>query len=207
MKEFYQHIVLVAGNHDYYLLRPKDYSFDSQTRINLMKDFCRDNEINYLDGNTVAIGSLTFGGCCMSWDSSYARSLKPSITDDDILILWKESMNDHRNIYQNMGHMNPFHFFDREMNKLKSITDVDIMVTHYGPKVPYCLQEKHKNLISTFYFFDGYDEIRRLSPKVWIHGHTHDKVNEKVYECDILCNPLGYPNEKTRAVIETIKLN
>ena len=35
------------------------------------------------------------------------------------------------------------------------------------------------------------------APDLWIHGHTHVALDYRVGECRVVCNPLGYPQEKT----------
>jgi hypothetical protein len=37
--------------------------------------------------------------------------------------------------------------------------------------------------------------VRELQPKLWIHGHTHDRCDYVLAETRVVANPLGYPNE------------
>lgn len=35
------------------------------------------------------------------------------------------------------------------------------------------------------------------APDLWIHGHTHAALDYRVGKCRVICNPLGYPHERT----------
>ncbi len=35
------------------------------------------------------------------------------------------------------------------------------------------------------------------APALWIHGHTHVAMDYRVGRCRVVCNPLGYPQERT----------
>ena len=34
--------------------------------------------------------------------------------------------------------------------------------------------------------------IARYQPPLWVHGHMHDRVDEKLGETRVTCNPGGY---------------
>ena len=36
---------------------------------------------------------------------------------------------------------------------------------------------------------------RDLQPKLWIHGHTHDRCDYAIGNTRVVANPLGYPTE------------
>jgi hypothetical protein len=37
--------------------------------------------------------------------------------------------------------------------------------------------------------------VHERQPKLWIHGHSHDRCDYAPGETRIVANPLGYPNE------------
>jgi Icc-related predicted phosphoesterase len=41
--------------------------------------------------------------------------------------------------------------------------------------------------------------IERYQPALWIHGHTHDPCDYKLFRTRVVCNPRGYPGEYGRA--------
>ena len=37
--------------------------------------------------------------------------------------------------------------------------------------------------------------VRERQPKLWIHGHSHDRCDYLLGKTRVVANPLGYPNE------------
>ena len=214
MKELYNEVLYVAGNHDLYLVSRQQqlkYQHDSFNRLREMKYFCKNNDIHYLDGQTINIRGINFTGIPMSWDMSYAKTLYDDVSVGEVLGHWENVMNDANLIFQD-GKQNikiptayggsykvvsfkPLDYFDSQYEKLLDVTDTDVIITHYGPKIPECLPDYYKNMTTTFYFFDGLSVIDTVKPKFWVYGHTHRIIDEYYKECNLLCNPYGYPNE------------
>jgi len=40
-----------------------------------------------------------------------------------------------------------------------------------------------------------YPRMRDGQPKLWIHGHSHDRCDYTLGKTRVVANPLGYPNE------------
>ena len=38
-------------------------------------------------------------------------------------------------------------------------------------------------------------QVREHQPKLWIHGHSHDRCDYLLGKTRVVANPLGYPNE------------
>lgn len=224
MKEKYKHVMITTGNHDLYLVSGKQqekYRYDSMNRVLEMKRFCKENDIIFFDGNTVSIEGYSFGGTGMSWDKSYIEMLEgKKVTNEYVKEIFNQ-MNDSRLIFNGkhytinygfgakkfMSTWDPFKYFETEMEKLKSMEPVDVMVSHYPPTVPDTLPDKWKNdEITTFYYFDGEEQIERIQPKHWFYGHTHHYFDFKRFGTHFHCNPLGYPKENSYTVINTLEL-
>lgn len=227
IKKWYNHIILVRGNHDMYLISKglqKKYLHNSMNRVLEMKRWCSNQEnIHYLDGETICIDGITFGGVGMSWDYSFAkennfkeskvRDLFPKVMNDGKLIFADGQKN--YTLYEPYGREIPVsyfkqdEYFKKELDKLKSIDEVgevDVMITHYGPDSNIPMRDEYKkSYATTYYYFDGKKEIERIKPMYWIHGHTHDKYRMQGFTT-LLCNPLGYPNENPEAKIESIEI-
>lgn len=77
-----------------------------------------------------------------------------------------------------------------------------IVITHHMPS---------RRLVSPrFIMSDGSDGINggfvgacedilayeELAPKLWIHGHTHSKIDTSLWKTRIICNPAGYYSER-----------
>jgi Icc-related predicted phosphoesterase len=74
----------------------------------------------------------------------------------------------------------------------KNINKESIVMTHFLPSYK-CINKKYKDSAVNSYFANNLDDlILEKQPKVWIHGHTHSKVDIKIGNTRVLCNPLGY---------------
>lgn len=216
LKSLYNHVLVVPGNHDRYLVsktQQQKYSNNSENRISELSDFCSENSIHFLDGNTVQIEDITFGGVGMSWDTSYIESILGRTPNrDEIISLFRRTMNDSSLMfsetdfydvyssynfgYENKRTFDAFSLFKTEIEKLSNIQKADIMVTHYAPCVPKSLPFKYQgDKTSTFFFFDGKEDIKRINSDLWIFGHTHHKYNFRLMRTEFMCSPLGYPSE------------
>lgn len=223
LKKYYEHILIVPGNHDMYLLSnkaKKKYKLNSLNRINEMKEFCKQHEgLHYLDGDSITLYGFTFAGLGMWHDYSYGV-LNYGYNFAMMHQEWQDKMNDSNYIFSNgednyriplaysgyrkVSSFDPLLHFKSEKEKLDKIESAHVIITHYGPKVHEELPEKFKNITTSFYYFDGIQDIKRISPKYWIHGHTHGKVEEEYEATMIMCNPLGYPDENTYNEIQTL---
>ena len=216
LKKYYTHICIVPGNHDMYLVSKRLqqlYNYDSINRLDELANFCYENEgFHYLDEGVISIDGLKVAGLGMHWDTSYANKYYPEKSVEDIISIWNSTMNDSSLIFNKKKNLSkasfdPIKYFNSEYKKLQEFENcqnIDIMVTHYGPKVPDNLPLEYKNIVTTFYYFDGEEDIKRISPRYWIYGHTHKAHEETYHYTDLLCNPVGYPSEVNDIRIRTL---
>ena len=220
----YSNILLVHGNHEGYLITDSiraKYKNNSFLRLAEMKDFCDSTPgLHFLDGNTITIDSITYGGCGMSWDKTHYEFLCESeVSTSEVVSFYKRYLNDYRNISCGTapykiptgygasvfcGDFDPIRFFESQYNKLKSIEKADVVLTHYAPLLHPSMPEQYKHHLGTsFYYFNGKEIIDTLAPKVWVFGHTHAPAHDIVDNTTYLCNPYGYPRENPGARIIT----
>ncbi len=81
-----------------------------------------------------------------------------------------------------------------------------VVVTHHMPH-PKSIHPKYaRELTNMFFLTDMSDVIAKHNPKLWIHGHTHEKFDYLVGETRIVCNPLGYVYESTESKFDPRKI-
>ena len=75
----------------------------------------------------------------------------------------------------------------------------DIVVTHHMPTNQSVSERYKTSKYNRFFVCDMDTLIGYRKPKLWIHGHTHSAWNYVHAHADtrILCNPLGYPHERS----------
>jgi Icc-related predicted phosphoesterase len=72
-----------------------------------------------------------------------------------------------------------------------------VVVTHHAPH-PASIHERFTgSALNAAYASDLTDLIERRKPDLWVHGHMHDAADYMVGDTRIVCNPAGYPDEKT----------
>ena len=176
LSEKYEHVLYIAGNHDYYgtTLQGGDARF-REIEDQLPSFHFLEQEIFELDGVKFA--------CCSLWFKQDAKSF-----------LYERWMNDFCQIKEFKPAV-----YDRNedsRNFLKNVPpDTDVVITHHMP-TRFSVHEKYAgDPCSRFFLCEMDDVIFDLQPKVWIHGHTHIPFDYRLGDTRVLCNPLGYPRE------------
>jgi predicted phosphodiesterase len=74
--------------------------------------------------------------------------------------------------------------------------DPEIVMTHHSPTLK-SISPKYKdsNVVHKFFHSDLDWLVKEINPKVWIHGHTHERLDYMIDTTRIICHPRGYPNE------------
>ena len=224
LKEYYENILIVPGNHDMYLEtknQERKYMWDSNSRLLEMKQFCREHDgLHYMDGHVIVIDGFRFGGLGMWHDNTYGLTL--GYSESQIEEAYYKTMNDSSYIFvdgkknydvpfgyggvDKIRHFKPLERFEEQLKKIKKMEQVHVMLTHYGPKVPEDLPEKFQDIDTSYYYFDGLEDILRLKPHYWVHGHTHTNSQFLVGETKVITNALGYPQENKYTTIQSFYL-
>ena len=201
LREYYENVIWVHGNHDLYLVSKKiqkKFNFNSFNRLNDMIELSNNIDgVHYLDGDTIQIDDYIIAGAGMWYDNTYAKN-EWGYSEVAIKRMWLDGMNDSNLItVPNTPDsiMDYLEYCKDQYEKLDAIIDgADMVVSHVAP----CYQHtpsKYHEPFTTFYQFDGSDMLMRLSDScVWLFGHTHDMYSYKhPMGVQIYCNPLGYP--------------
>lgn len=79
---------------------------------------------------------------------------------------------------------------------LKDELDPDVVVvTHHIP-AEMSIAPKYRGDAGNIYFLSNQGmDISFRQPKLWIHGHTHERCDYMLGNTRVVCNPVGYPNE------------
>jgi predicted phosphodiesterase len=74
----------------------------------------------------------------------------------------------------------------------------DMVVTHFAPSrksIHPKYQNKMGDVTNCYYALDCEDLIEKLTPKIWVHGHTHTCFDYRIGSTRVLANPKGYRDE------------
>mgnify|MGYP003146672580 CR=1 FL=1 len=73
-----------------------------------------------------------------------------------------------------------------------------VVITHFAPSPLSIAERFNESPINAAFVSDLRAQIRRWKPKLWIHGHTHDRMDYQLGETRIVCNPRGYVDKLCR---------
>jgi len=204
-------VLFTGGNHDLYLVSNKQkykYNCDSFTRLNDMIEWADSKDtIHYLDGDTITIKGVTFGGVMGWYDGSYGGYDKEGLTD-----LWRYWMNDSKLIldkgdpYDRFDDL--FHILDVE-NKIKQVirNGAQYLFTHVCPiNHKDLVDDKHKEGRSVAFYFNKAMQVDDMKDLKYVQfGHIHERLSTVVNGVEFFNAALGYCFESTRATTPLIK--
>ncbi len=171
----FKQIIYVAGNHEFYF-STRERLFEAIEKIT-----SKYSNIHFLNKSSVSIGDRRFLGATL-W---FGKNNLPKLN----------SMNDFSKIkrfnwvYQENADC--INFFKNNLQR------GDVAISHHLPTINSIMYPYKENPINAFYVSDISDTIKERSPKLWVHGHSHESVDYIFENTRIVSNPFGYLNYET----------
>lgn len=206
LSKYYEKVLFVVGNHDYYLVsdsQSKKYRKNSVNRINELRDYSKKHpKVIFLEGTTFEYEGVTFGGTGMWYDFQYGKK-RFGKTIEEVRLEWAQNSKDFKKI---SGILTIDHFED-EARRLRSIIgQCDVIVTHVGPDWSFSPQRQKQHIHDSYYFFDGREFLKECEGKTWCFGHVHIEVDEVKGGARLISHGLGYPDESKFKHFKTINI-
>ncbi len=185
------HICYVAGNHEYF-----GSNIDKTDK--LLKGKSTKN-VHYLNNSDIKINGVNFLGTTLWTDMEGMQDKDESIKAS------LETVADYKNIYQSSGgqfinprntiylHNKSVKWLDKRLNELKG--EPNVIITHHAPSKRSVAAKYSTQSISAAFFSKLDHLITKYQPRLWIHGHTHNKSDYKIGKTRVICNPRGYADE------------
>lgn len=188
------HIVLIAGNHEFYGDRlDKGYA-------RLQADAAQHSNVHFLQNASVTLHNRTFHGATL-W-TNYALYNRASLD----MLRAESYMNDHRRIkfkqdahtYRRFLPIDALHEHAKTRAYLNAnVKPNDIVVTHHAPtSLSIHPRYANPNELNSAYASDLATFIETHRPALWFHGHMHDPCDYTIYNTRVVANPRGYPGER-----------
>jgi len=169
MKQRFREVILITGNHEYYIRKPLKLSMDKiDTKI---REICDSLGVHFLQKDSVTIEDVTIYGCTMF---------------TDLKLIHAKQMNDIKKV-ESFTNLNKIHRGHVEWLESQQFEGKTIVVTHH---VPMLLENKH-----TGYYSDVLPKLDDGEINYWICGHTHDNINIRHNNTTLLSCCIGYPEE------------
>ena len=209
MKEYYEHVIIVPGNHNLYLISNSQrdkYNLQSENRLKEIQEYCdNDPVLHYLDGNVVNINGIKIGG----YGNWY------NLPTNGLIAQWNDVMNDSNLIYGGTEHnviqygygayekysnWDTQAFRKTQEESLQRIVDekCDILVTHMCPSIipdEYLDSYHVDSRNNIFYATDDFHEVKKTECSLVIYGHNHQIAEWSQEGIDFKTNAVGYPME------------
>lgn len=197
LKKHYKYILLVPGNHDYYLVTnsiKNKYKRNSMNRYFEMKTMAEQLDgVFFLDGNKIKLDEIVFGGCGMWYDFEYG--LKKLNSDwDSIFDNWKSISNDAK-LIEGLPRRIEAMFKEERLKLQRILVDADVVITHIAPDWSRVPVDIEMELFNSFYYFDGTEYFQTLNGRIWCYGHLHKRMDYINSGCRFINASLGYPDE------------
>lgn len=197
----YKEVCLVLGNHDLTVRggTPSKSNLpfvSSEKKIEAMKELCNQfDNVHLLDGEVINGISGCMGMCDFKCE--------PPQFGLDLFTNWKRHWYDGK--FWRYMNQEPRKIWDHYEQKLNDIVKQKpkIVVTHFVPYeigIPF---EYRNNSWNYVFYFNGEKFFEELdNDTYWVCGHVHGKrmaeyVNSKGNHIHIMCNPIGYPGERS----------
>lgn len=184
-------VLYLAGNHEYY-----DGEFDS---VQAAMRSAAGGPVELLDCSGTVIDGVRFLGCTLWTDYSLAAATaRPAVIEGA-----RKHNPDYQKIRVGTRAMAPedaialcgTHRAWLAGELAKPFSGRTVVITHFAPH-PGSIAPAYANHRANPAFVVDLEEAMG-APALWIHGHTHTYFDYRVRGTRVVCNPRGYPGERT----------
>lgn len=183
LKSQWNTILYVLGNHEFYTgIFPDAYSSYREKLGSI--------GITLLQDEFIDISGYRFIGSTLWTDYN------------NIINTFKayNALADFRYINTRMGRVTPNDFIESYKKSVEfiknSLVKNSIVITHHAPS-PKSIVEKFKDSPVNSAFYSNLEYLITDDILLWVHGHTHSKLDYFIENSRIICNPRGYRHEET----------
>lgn len=184
--ERFLHVIYIPGNHEYY---NSDFDVARETLRNL----CGAHANIHFEGERFTLEGRGF----------YAGTLWTDFDQESPTTMYLASrfMNDYRRIYLGKGLLRPEMVLNMHKGELLLMRNLmehgDIVITHHAPSFKSIHPDYIGNELNGAYASNLENFILDHKPALWLHGHVHHHHDYLIGTTRVVCNPHGYPREKT----------
>jgi hypothetical protein len=184
----------VSGNHEYFHTSLEGGLSAARSAIG--------TNVHFLENSEVDLGGVHFAGCTLWTDFElmdhrpFAMQYAETILSDYSEIRATNRSGRRMRASQTVRmHKESRRFIEDFLDRHRN--DRTVVVTHHAPSRMSFPNHYASDLTSAAYASDLDALIIERGPTAWVHGHIHEAQTYVVGKTRILCNPRGYPDEKS----------
>lgn len=188
MCQRFKYVIYVPGNHEYY------NGHLVKSKLKIVNELPNIDNLYILDDKLVTLDGINFIGATLWTDMNNKNPM-------DMLAV-QQGLNDYHKIrteeYRKILPLDTIDLFEKSVNFIQTALrehpdEANVVVTHHLPCV-LSVNEKFKGSPINAGFVSNLTHIiAEGKPLMWIHGHTHDSCDYRLFETRVVCNPRGYP--------------
>lgn len=204
--EKYPNVVAIAGNHEFYNSPNHNIHKDYET-LKVLYDRLG---VHFLEKESLEINGVTIIGATL-WTDFGAGTAAETLNRFHAV----RSIADFQCIFDENGWLvdtdwmiedfkEAIGAIEQKLNKCKTPS---IVVTHHSPSFKSTAEEfrDYRFQYANTAFYSNLDKfILEHQPNVWAHGHMHNYSDYMIDKTNVICNPFGYPSE--RSASKTLKI-
>ena len=184
-------VIYVLGNHEYY----------NRCMPNLQKDWKEKTNDRFfvLENKSVKIDDVTFYGCTLWSDFNkgdpYYMAMANYYMNDFKMIGKLDNGSYSKSKWQRLQALDAhaLHLESRKWLSSQDMKSKSVVVTHHCPSSIFMdLHRYGKSDLNGAYYSNMESLIEKLSPDLWIAGHTHKYVDDYLHNTRLVSNPRGY---------------
>jgi Icc-related predicted phosphoesterase len=210
MRNLYDNVILVPGNHEYYQAGSWMNENAKESNLNLsfmnlhiidneLGSICSKADVHYLNRDSIIINDIKFIGTTMWTNIDINDKYGSKINDIGTIFTSIEKYNDEfQKCFQWLKKELDMHEHIHNNNKNENIIKNQIVITHHPPtiKLRHKKYEKYKG--SSAFYSNIIDKLKLDRVKYWFSGHTHEFCKIEHNETTYVVNPLAYPRENKK---------
>ncbi len=197
-------LITIAGNHEYFNEDVLHFDKKLATWDNYNETLAQGMRV--LQCQHMDIGDIRILGCTLWTDYEYQFN-------EDTMVIAKRFMRDYKQIYAGGELFSPevsmqLHAKQRAWLKqaliAASVLDKKVVVMSHHSISPLSVSEKYATLPSNAAFVSDLSSWLHepWAPTLWVHGHTHEAFDYRIYNTRVIVNPRAYPNEVSSTALE-----
>lgn len=189
-------VIYVAGNHEF-------YGHSLPDLYNTLREAAsRHTHVNFLERESLDFKGIRFLGCTL-WtdfaihgDADASMDAARTLMNDYNYIDWNgQRMLEPEDVCS--LHQESRVWLTEELARAAGEGLPVVVITHHCPAPQSIPARFLRHPLNGAFASDLTKLIQAHPPRLWVHGHTHDNFDYTIGTTRVVCNPIGYPEERT----------